>query len=87
MNLFKAHTPKEAKIIFFKPRVLYLFANRLGFHTTKLEDFKKADFALELRWEWLETEMIQGFINELKTQNALQKVYENKHFTLYKIDF
>lgn len=86
-EFIKAHTPKEAKIIFFKPRVLYLNANRLGFHATKLEDFKKADFALELRWEWLETEMIQGFIDELKTQNALQKVYENKHFTLYKIDF
>ncbi len=82
-----SHTPKDAKIIFFKPRVLYLNANRLGFHATQLEDFKKADFALELRWKWLETEMIQGFIDELKTQNALQKVYGNTHFTLYKIDF
>ena len=79
--------PQNAKIIFFKPHVLYLNTNRLGFHATKLDDFKKADFALELRWEWLETEMIQGFINELKAQNALAKVYENKHFTLYAIDF
>lgn len=86
-DFIKSHTPKDAKIIFFKPRVLYLNANRLGFHATKLEDFKKADFALELRWNWLETEMIQGFIDELKMQNALAKVYENKHFTLYKIDF
>lgn len=86
-EFIKAYTPKEAKIIFFKPRVLYLNANRLGFHATKLEDFKKADFALELRWEWLETEMIQGFIDELKTQNALAKVYENKYFTLYEINF
>lgn len=86
-EFIKANTPKEAEIIFFKPRVLYLNTNRLGFHATKLEDFKKADFALELRWEWLETEMIQGFINELKTQNALAKVHENKYFTLYEIDF
>lgn len=86
-RFIESHTQKDAKIIFFKPRVLYLNANRLGFHATKLEDFKKADFVLELRWKWLETEMIQGFIDELKTQNALQKVYENTHFTLYKINF
>ena len=86
-EFIKAHTPNNAKIIFFKPRVLHLNTNRLGFHATKLDDFKKADFALELRWEWLETEMIHGFIDELKAQNALTTIYENKHFTLYAIDF
>lgn len=79
------HTPKDAKIIFFKPRVLYLNANRLSFHATKLGDFKKADFVLGLRWDWIEVARIQGFIDELKAQGALNAVYENKYFVLYKI--
>lgn len=79
------HTPKDAKIIFFKPRVLYLNTNRLAFHATTLEHFKKADFALDVRWEWIETQMIHNLIVKLKAQGALKVVYENKYFSLYKI--
>ena len=80
------HTPKDAKIIFFKPRVLYLNTNRLSFHATTLEHFKKADFVLDSRWEWIETAMIHNLIDELKAQDALNAVYENKFFVLYKIN-
>lgn len=67
--------------------MLYLNANRLGFHVTKIDDFKKADFVLEIRYEWLETAIIQRLIDELKAQNALNAVYENKYFTLYAIKY
>lgn len=80
------HTPKDAKIIFFKPRVLYLNTNRLAFHATTLEHFKKADFALDVRWEWIETQMIHNLIVKLKAQDALNVVYKNKFFVLYKIN-
>lgn len=82
----KAHTPEDAKIIFFKPRVLYLETGRLGFRTHDPGRLREADCLLlaaddtagdSIGWE-IETAPPPG-------TPPLEKVYENPRFKLYRI--
>ena len=82
----RARTPEDAKIVFFKPRVLYLETGRLGFRTDDPGRLGEADYLLltvdvpkegEIGYD-IET-------NHPSVASRLEKTYENPRFKLYRI--
>lgn len=71
-----AHTSPSDKIVFFKPRVLYLATNRLSYSTSKLERLDKAQYLLESSFAPL-------FDKEQLARFSI--VYASEHFTLYNL--
>ena len=82
----RARTPEDAKIAFFKPRVLYLETGRLGFRTDDPGRLGGADYLLLTVDVPQEGEI--GYDIETShpsVASRLEKVYENPRFKLYRI--
>ncbi|MDE5580638.1 MAG: glycosyltransferase family 39 protein [Treponemataceae bacterium] len=80
----ETETEKNNKIIFFKPRVLYLETDRLGFQTANIERLSDADYLL------LSKDGYGTFDYDIEKQypvesGSLQKILENDTMKLYKI--
>ena len=82
--MIKENTPNNAKIIFFKPRVLYLETGRLGFQTSDINRLKDADYLV------LSTDGYGTFDYDIESQypeesRLVNKVFENKSLKCYEI--
>lgn len=80
----KTETKKSDKIIFFKPRVLYLETDRLGFQTANIERLSDADYLL------LSKDGCSTFDYDIEKQyptesKRLKKILENETLKLYRI--
>lgn len=82
----ETHTPEDAKIVFFKPRVLYLETGRLGFRTRDPGRLREAGYLL------LAADDTAGdsIGSEIETDSPpgtppLEKIFENPRFKLYRI--
>ena len=80
------YTPEDAKIVFFKPRVLYLETGRLGFRTRDPGRLREADYLL-LAADDTAGDSIGSEIetNPPPGMPSLEKAYENPRFKLYRI--
>lgn len=85
-DFVKARTPEDARIVFFKPRVLHLETGRLGFRTDDPGRLRNADYLL-LAADDTAGDSIGCDIetNPPPATPPLEKVYENPRFTLYRI--
>lgn len=77
-------TPPDSKIIFFKPRVLYLETGRLGFQTNDINRLKEADYLI------LSKDGYGTFDYNIESQypdesKKLNKIFENNSLKCYKI--
>ena len=77
-------TPPTARIIFFKPRVLYLETGRLGFKTSSIRRLRDADYLVLCR------DGYGTFSYDIESQYPaesarLNLVFENSTFKLYEI--
>ena len=70
------NTPKNALIIFDKPRALYLYAHRVGFGTWNHKRLNEADFVLCYN-EW---DKCIGSESE-----RMKRIYMNHNFMLFKV--
>ncbi len=79
-----SQTEQSAKIIFFKPRVLYLETGRLGFQTKDIRRLNDADYLLLSKdgYGTFDYEIEQQYPTECEN---LQKLLENDTMKLYKI--
>ncbi|MBQ3671527.1 MAG: glycosyltransferase family 39 protein [Treponema sp.] len=76
-------TPENAKIMFFKPRVLYLKTGRLGFRGTDISQSTTADYLLLSREDsTFDFNIEQSNPEQFK---KLRLVFENNRFKLYKV--
>lgn len=80
----ETETEKSDKIIFFKPRVLYLETGRLGFQTANIERLSDADYML------LSKDGYGTFNYDIEKQypvesERLQKILEKAALKLYRI--
>ena len=75
----RQNTPDDAVILFFKPRVLYLQTQRLGFASDDLKRLKDADFML---WH---SNAYNAPIDASEFKRQTKLVFENADFKLYKI--
>lgn len=75
------NTPKDAVILFHKPRVLYLNAHRISFASNNIARFNEADFVLWERDLWSNVINIDSdeFIKRTKL------IYKNAQFKLFNI--
>jgi len=78
------NTNKDEKIIFIKPRVLYLETGRLGFLANKIERLKDADYLILFVDDPVFNCDIEGQYPE--ESRSLTKVFENDSFKMYTID-
>lgn len=77
-------TPDDSKIIFFKPRVLYLETGRLGFQTNDINRLDEADYLI------LSKDGYGTFDYDIESQypdarKKLYKLFDNKTLKCYKI--
>ena len=77
-------TPPTARIIFFKPRVLYLETGRLGFQTSSIRRLRDADYLVLCR------DGYGTFSYDIESQYPaesarLNLAFENSTFKLYEI--
>lgn len=75
----RQNTPDNAVILFFKPRVLYLQTQRLGFASDDLGRLKDADFML---WH---SNAYNAPIDASEFKRQTKLIFENADFKLYKI--
>ncbi len=76
-------TPKNAVILFHKPRVLYLNAHRISFASNNIARFDEADFVLWERDLWNGYEGIN--IDSSAFLERTELIYKNAQFKLYKV--
>lgn len=79
-DFIRQNTPKDAVILFFKPRVLYLQTQRLSFASANVSRLKEADFML-----WYKTEQNTPSIHTSDFAKQTQLLFENRDFKFYKI--
>lgn len=82
--VIKEKTTEDDKIIFFKPRVLYLETGRLGFRTHDINRLSDADYLV------LSKDGYRTFNYEIENQypektQKLKKIFENESLKCYKI--
>ncbi len=77
------NTPKNAVILFHKPRVLYLNAHRISFTSNNIARFDEADFVLWERDLWNGYEGIN--IDSSAFLERTELIYKNAQFKLYKV--
>lgn len=84
-EFIRQETPADAVIIFVRPRALRLFTDRDSFLTTRCEDLPKADYAAV-------HEKI-GNVGQIPPEQitaclgvTLQEVFNNRRFTVYRIE-
>lgn len=73
----KEHTQSQDVIIFFKPRVLYLFTNRLSFATHTLDKLLEAQYLLDYR----------GLSVDESFMPYLIPIFKQGDYTFYKINY
>lgn len=78
------NTAADAKMIFFKPRVLYLETGRLGFQAYDIRRLSDADYLI------LSREGYGTFGYDIESiypeeSRALEKVFENASMKMYRI--
>ena len=78
-EFIKAKTPQDAKILFIKPRVLYLATHRLSFASSNINRIKEADYVL------LCDDMPFSQEGDLRFQEQVKLVFENAKFRLYQV--
>lgn len=78
------NTSTDAKMIFFKPRVLYLETGRLGFQTFDIRRLSDADYLILSRdgYGTFEYDIESIYPEESR---ALDKVFENASMKMYRI--
>ncbi len=76
-------TPKNAVILFHKPRVLYLNAHRISFASNNIARLNEVDFVLWERDLWRSYSGINIDSSAFKERTEL--IYQNAQFKLYKV--
>ncbi len=79
-DFIKENTPKNAMILCFKPRVLYLNTNRLSFASNNVKRLDEVDFVLITKDDYNMPNP-----NSLSFQTKTQLIFQNKNFWLYKV--
>jgi len=82
-DFIKSNTNPSDKIIFFKPRVLYLNTARLSFATIKEERLKEADYLLDMNDG--NKLFDKSLLESLVQQDRLKLLKQNATFRFYKI--
>lgn len=84
-DFIKTNTLQDDKIIFFKPRVLYLNTHRLSVATPKQDEIPEYDYLLSYEYSggWVES-AVKPYI-ENNSSLDLILIFKNENFALYKI--
>lgn len=77
------NTPKNAVILFHKPRVLYLNTHRISFASNNIARFDEVDFVLWEKDLWREYNAIN--IDSSAFLKKTELVYKNAQFRLFKV--
>lgn len=77
------NTPKNAVILFHKPRVLYLNAHRISFASNNIARFDEADFVLWEKDLWSGYKAIN--IDSSAFLERTELIYKNAQFKLFKV--
>lgn len=77
------NTPKNAVILFHKPRVLYLNTHRISFASNNIARFDEVDFVLWEKDLWRGYEAIN--IDSSAFLKKTELVYKNAQFRLFKV--
>lgn len=82
----KKNIKENEKIIFFKPRVLYLETGRLGFRTSDIGRLSEVDYLLLSKdgYGTFDYDIEEQYPKESKN---LDKVFENESLKMYKVNF
>lgn len=78
-------TPSQSVVIFFKPRALRLFTDRNAFMTDRCADLPKGDY-LALSEKAGDNGQIAPEAISSCTEVKLEEVFDNRRFTVYKIN-
>ena len=78
------NTPKDAIIISFKPRIIYLNTHRLGFVSPKIERLDEADFVLWNGKYTLDSHTMQD-ISSPTFQAKTNLIFENAEYKFFKV--
>lgn len=78
-------TPSHSVVIFFKPRTMRLFTDRDAFMTDRCEDLTQGDYLALSEKVGNNGQIPPEEVTSCNSSVKLEKVFNNKRFTIYKI--
>lgn len=76
---------KDAVVVFFKPRVMKMFADRQSIMVNRPEDLSKGDYLCMYMGEDAYDQLPKGTVERLLGEGRLERLYANPEFQVYRV--